>query len=48
MRSASRRGSVSSKYTQVPMDFDTVQRDITLSGGIAAARAYIEEPMPRT
>jgi threonine dehydrogenase-like Zn-dependent dehydrogenase len=35
-----------SQYTQVPMDFDTMERNITLSGGIAPARAYIEELMP--
>jgi threonine dehydrogenase-like Zn-dependent dehydrogenase len=34
------------QYTQVPMDFDTMDRNITLSGGIAPARAYIEELMP--
>ena len=28
------------------MDFDTMERNITLSGGIAPARAYIEELMP--
>jgi threonine dehydrogenase-like Zn-dependent dehydrogenase len=34
------------QYAQVPMDFDTMDRNITLSGGIAPARAYIEELMP--
>lgn len=28
------------------MDFGTVMRNITLTGGVAPARAYIEELMP--
>ena len=34
------------QYTEVPMDFGTVMRNITLTGGVAPARAYIEELMP--
>jgi threonine dehydrogenase-like Zn-dependent dehydrogenase len=35
-----------SQYTQVPMDFGTLMRNITLTGGVAPARAYIEELLP--
>ncbi|MGH3644933.1 MAG: alcohol dehydrogenase catalytic domain-containing protein [Mycobacterium sp.] len=35
-----------SQYTQVPMGFDTMMRNITLTGGVAPARAYIEELLP--
>jgi threonine dehydrogenase-like Zn-dependent dehydrogenase len=35
-----------SQYTTVPMDFGTLMRNITLTGGVAPARAYIEELMP--
>ncbi|MDT5077860.1 MAG: hypothetical protein QOJ80_2497 [Mycobacterium sp.] len=35
-----------SQYTQVPMGFDTMLRNITLTGGAAPARAYIEELLP--
>ncbi len=35
-----------SQYTQVPMNFQTMMRNITLTGGAAPARAYIEELMP--
>lgn len=34
------------QYTQVPMDFGTFMRNITLTGGVAPARAYIEELLP--
>jgi threonine dehydrogenase-like Zn-dependent dehydrogenase len=34
------------QYSEVPMDFGTVMRNITLTGGVAPARAYIEELMP--
>jgi hypothetical protein len=34
------------QYTEVPMDFGTFARNITLTGGVAPARAYIEELMP--
>jgi threonine dehydrogenase-like Zn-dependent dehydrogenase len=34
------------QYTQVPMDFGTVMRNLTLTGGVAPARAYIEELLP--
>lgn len=34
------------QYAEVPMDFDTVMRNITLTGGVAPARAYIEELLP--
>jgi threonine dehydrogenase-like Zn-dependent dehydrogenase len=35
-----------SQYRQVPLGFDTMIRNITLTGGAAPARAYIEELMP--
>jgi threonine dehydrogenase-like Zn-dependent dehydrogenase len=35
-----------SQYTEVPMDFGTLMRNVTLSGGVAPARAYIEELLP--
>jgi threonine dehydrogenase-like Zn-dependent dehydrogenase len=31
---------------KVPMDFGTLMRNITLTGGVAPARAYIEELLP--
>jgi threonine dehydrogenase-like Zn-dependent dehydrogenase len=34
------------QYDQVPMDFGTFFRNITLTGGVAPARAYIEELLP--
>ncbi|MDX6392313.1 MAG: hypothetical protein QOJ73_3376, partial [Streptosporangiaceae bacterium] len=34
------------QYTDVPMDFVAFFRNITLTGGVAPARAYIEELMP--
>jgi threonine dehydrogenase-like Zn-dependent dehydrogenase len=34
------------QYTQVPLGFDTIMRNITVTGGVAPARAYIEELMP--
>jgi hypothetical protein len=34
------------QYAEVPMDFDAFFRNITLTGGVAPARAYIEELMP--
>jgi threonine dehydrogenase-like Zn-dependent dehydrogenase len=34
------------QYTEVPMDFGTFFRNVTLTGGVAPARAYIEELMP--
>ncbi len=34
------------QYTEVPMDFGTLMRNITLTGGVAPARAYIEEVLP--
>jgi threonine dehydrogenase-like Zn-dependent dehydrogenase len=34
------------QYAEVPMDFSTVMRNITLTGGVAPARAYIEELLP--
>jgi threonine dehydrogenase-like Zn-dependent dehydrogenase len=34
------------QYTQVPMDFGTLMRNITLTGGVAPARAYIEDLLP--
>jgi threonine dehydrogenase-like Zn-dependent dehydrogenase len=35
-----------SQYTEVPMDFGTLMRNITLTGGVAPARAYVEELLP--
>ena len=35
-----------SQYKSVPMGFDTMMRNLTLTGGAAPARAYIEELMP--
>jgi threonine dehydrogenase-like Zn-dependent dehydrogenase len=35
-----------SQYASAPMGFDTMMRNITLTGGVAPARAYIEELMP--
>jgi threonine dehydrogenase-like Zn-dependent dehydrogenase len=35
-----------SQYANVPMGFDTMIRNLTLTGGAAPARAYIEELMP--
>jgi threonine dehydrogenase-like Zn-dependent dehydrogenase len=35
-----------SQYSEVPMDFGTLMRNITLTEGVAHARAYIEELMP--
>lgn len=34
------------QYPEVPADFATFRRNITLTGGVAPARAYIEELMP--
>jgi len=34
------------QYAEVPADFGTFMRNITLTGGVAPARAYIEELMP--
>jgi hypothetical protein len=34
------------QYTEVPMDFGTFLRNVTLTGGVAPARAYIGELMP--
>jgi len=34
------------QYAEVPMDFGTFLRNITLTGGVAPARAYIEELLP--
>ncbi|MEA2593458.1 MAG: hypothetical protein QOD62_3289 [Actinomycetota bacterium] len=34
------------QYPEVPMDFDVFLRNITLTGGVAPARAYIEELLP--
>jgi threonine dehydrogenase-like Zn-dependent dehydrogenase len=35
-----------SQYAQVPMGFDTFMRNVTLTGGAAPARSYIEELLP--
>ncbi len=34
------------QYDQVPMDFGVFLRNVTLTGGVAPARAYIEELLP--
>jgi len=34
------------QYSEVPMDFSEFMRNITLTGGVAPARAYIEELLP--
>jgi threonine dehydrogenase-like Zn-dependent dehydrogenase len=34
------------QYTDVPMDFNLFMRNVTLTGGVAPARAYIDELMP--
>jgi threonine dehydrogenase-like Zn-dependent dehydrogenase len=34
------------QYTEVPMGFGTLMRNITLTGGVAPARAYIAELLP--
>jgi threonine dehydrogenase-like Zn-dependent dehydrogenase len=34
------------QYTDVPMSFDTIMRNITMTGGVAPARAYIEDLLP--
>jgi threonine dehydrogenase-like Zn-dependent dehydrogenase len=34
------------QYAAVPMDFDVFRRNITLTGGVAPARAYMEELLP--
>jgi hypothetical protein len=34
------------QYPEVPMDFGDFLRNITLTGGVAPARAYIEELLP--
>jgi threonine dehydrogenase-like Zn-dependent dehydrogenase len=35
-----------SQYSHVPMGFDTLMRNITITGGAAPARAYIEDLLP--
>jgi threonine dehydrogenase-like Zn-dependent dehydrogenase len=34
------------QYRQVPFGFDTFLRNVTVTGGVAPARAYIEELLP--
>lgn len=34
------------QYTDVPLGMDTIMRNITVTGGVAPARAYIEELLP--
>jgi threonine dehydrogenase-like Zn-dependent dehydrogenase len=34
------------QYAELPMDFDFFLRNVTVTGGVAPARAYIEELMP--
>jgi len=48
---AARNGGIVSRvgapqYPDVPMDFGVFMRNITLTGGVAPARAYIDELMP--
>ena len=46
-RDGGRIGRVgAAQYAAVPMDFDTVMRNLTLTGGVAPARAYIDKLMP--
>jgi threonine dehydrogenase-like Zn-dependent dehydrogenase len=35
-----------SQYTDVPMDFGVFMRNVTLTGGVAPTRAYIDELLP--
>lgn len=35
-----------SQYTHVPMGFDTLMRNTTVTGGAAPVRAYIEDLLP--
>ena len=34
------------QYDEVPLGFDTIMRNVTVTGGVAPARAYIEELLP--
>ncbi|MGZ4665697.1 MAG: zinc-binding dehydrogenase [Frankiaceae bacterium] len=34
------------QYDEVPLGFDTIMRNITVTGGVAPARAYIEQLLP--
>jgi threonine dehydrogenase-like Zn-dependent dehydrogenase len=34
------------QYEEVPLGFDTIMRNITVTGGVAPARAYIEQLLP--
>lgn len=34
------------QYDKVPMDFGVFLRNVTLTGGVAPARAYIDELLP--
>jgi threonine dehydrogenase-like Zn-dependent dehydrogenase len=34
------------QYQEVPLGFDTIMRNITVTGGVAPARAYIEQLLP--
>ena len=50
LRRRARRGTVSRvgapQYDKVPMDFGVFLRNVTLTGGVAPARAYIDELLP--
>lgn len=35
-----------SEYTHIPMRFDTIMRNLTVTGGTAPARTYIEDLLP--
>lgn len=34
------------QYDEVPLGFDTIMRNVTVTGGVAPARAYIDELLP--
>jgi threonine dehydrogenase-like Zn-dependent dehydrogenase len=34
------------QYSEVPLGFDTIMRNVTVTGGVAPARAYIEDLLP--
>ncbi len=47
VRDGGRIGRVGvAQYDEVPLGMDTIMRNITVSGGVAPARAYIEELLP--
>jgi threonine dehydrogenase-like Zn-dependent dehydrogenase len=47
VRDGGRIGRVGvAQYDEVPLGMDTIMRNITVTGGVAPARAYIEELLP--